>query len=95
MRPVVAEERRPRREHMARHHYLGCGRLVGESVCYVALLDGEVVGLLGWAAAAPKCGVRDRYVGWDEATKAAKLGFVVNNARFLILPWIQQKNLAS
>ena len=50
---------------------------------------------MGWAAAALKCGVRDRYIGWDEATKAVKLGLVVNNVRFLVLPQASQKNLAS
>jgi hypothetical protein len=95
VRPIVAQERGAWREHMEFYHYLGCGRLVGESICYVASLAGRVVGLLGWAAAALKCGVRDRYIGWDEATKAVKLGLVVNNARFLVLPEGSQKNLAS
>lgn len=95
VRPVLASERRTWREHMARYHYLGCGRLVGESISYVAVLEGQVVALLAWAGAALKCGVRDRFVGWDEATKAGKLGFVVNNVRFLLLPWVVQKNLAS
>jgi hypothetical protein len=95
VRPIVAQERGAWREHMECYHYLGCGRLVGESICYVASLGGRVVGLLGWAAAALKCGVRDRYIGWDEATKAVKLGLVVNNARFLVLPQGSQKNLAS
>jgi hypothetical protein len=95
VRPVLSGERRAWREHMARYHYLGCGRLVGESISYVAVLAGQVVALLAWAGAALKCGTRDRFVGWDEATKVAKLGFVVNNVRFLILPWVEQKNLAS
>ena len=95
VRPIVAEERDAWREHMKCYHYLGCGRLVGESICYVASLPGQVVGLLGWAAAALKCGVRDRYIGWDERTKAVKLGLVVNNVRFLVLPQGSQKNLAS
>lgn len=95
VRPVLAGERRAWREHMARYHYLGCGRFVGESILYVAVLAGQVVGLLAWAGAALKCGARDRFIGWDEATKIAKLGFVVNNARFLVLPWVERKNLAS
>ncbi|MFB3110945.1 MAG: ISAs1 family transposase [Gemmatimonadales bacterium] len=95
VRPIVEQERGAWREHMECYHYLGCGRLVGESICYVALLAGRAVGLLGWAVAALKCGVRDRYIGWDEATKAVNLGLVVNNARFLILPQTSQKNLAS
>jgi hypothetical protein len=95
VRPIVEEERGAWREHMECYHYLGCGRLVGESICYVALLAGRAVGLLGWGAPALKCGVRDRYIGWDEATKAVKLGLVVNNVRFLVLPEPSQKNLAS
>lgn len=95
VRPVLAAERRAWREHMARYHYLGCGRLVGESLCYVAVQAGQVVALVAWAGAALKCGVRDRFVGWDEPTKAAKLTFVVNNVRFLVLPWVGRKNLAS
>lgn len=95
VRPIVGQERGAWREHMACYHYLGCGRLVGESICYVASLAGCVVGLLGWAAAALKCGVRDRYIGWEEATKAVNLGLVVNNVRFLVLPQASQKNLAS
>jgi len=95
VRPILTKERSAWREHMECYHYLGCGRIVGESICYAAFSGGCVVGLLAWAASALKCGVRDRYVGWDQATKNAKLGFVVNNVRFLVLPWAQQKNLAS
>ncbi|TFH65032.1 MAG: ISAs1 family transposase [Gemmatimonadales bacterium] len=95
VRPIVAQERPAWREHMESYHYLGCGQLVGESICYVALLSGQVVGLLGWAAAALKCRARDRHIGWDEATKAVKLHFVANNTRFLLLPGLSQKNLAS
>ncbi len=95
VRPILSEELCSWREHMECYHYLGCGRLVGESFRYGAFLGGKVVALLAWAGAALKCGVRDRFVGWDEATKVAKLGFVVNNVRFLILPGSEQKNLAS
>jgi hypothetical protein len=47
VRPILAGERRAWREHMECYHYLGCGRLVGESICYAALFEGRVVGLLG------------------------------------------------
>jgi hypothetical protein len=39
--------------------------------------------------------VRDRWIGWDEATRRDHLQRVVNNSRFLILPWVRVKNLAS
>jgi hypothetical protein len=39
--------------------------------------------------------VRDRWIGWDERTRRRNLQRVVNNSRFLILPWIRVRNLAS
>ena len=39
--------------------------------------------------------VRDRRVGWDDRTRAPNLQRVVNNSRFLLLPWVGVKNLAS
>jgi len=80
---------------MERFHYLGDAALVGESLRYVAELDDELVALLSWGAASLHNGPRDHYLGWDEATRAAKLDLVVNNARFLILPWGRRPHLAS
>jgi hypothetical protein len=39
--------------------------------------------------------VRDGWIGWDEPTRRRNLQRVVNNSRFLILPWVRVKNLAS
>lgn len=95
VRPIRAEEHLTWRAHMQRCHYLGDAPLVGESLRYAAYLDGELVALLSWGAAALHNGPRDRYLGWDEATKRTRLHLVVNNARFLMLPWIRQPHLAS
>lgn len=95
VRPIAAEEYTSWQGHMAQFHYLGCGALVGESLRQAAFLDGRVVALLGWSGAALHNGPRDRYLGWDAATKRAYLAFVVNNARFLMLPWADQRNLAT
>ena len=38
---------------------------------------------------------RDRWVGWDDAARARNLQHVVNNSRFLLLPWVTVRNLAS
>jgi predicted transposase YbfD/YdcC len=95
VRPIRADEVLGWRAHMERFHYLGDAALVGESLRYMAHLDGELVALLSWGAASLRNGPRDRYVGWDEATKRAKLGLVVNNSRFLILPWARRPHLAS
>jgi len=38
---------------------------------------------------------RDKFIGWSDEQRLRNLHLVVNNARFLILPWISSKNLAS
>jgi predicted transposase YbfD/YdcC len=95
LRPILAEERDGFRAYMQRYHYLGDSPLVGESLRYGAWLDGELVALLGWTGATLHNGARDRYVGWDDACRRERLHLVVNNARYLILPWVRQPNLAS
>ena len=95
VRLIEAEELLRWRAHMERFHYLGDGALVGESLRYVAVVDGEWVALLSWAAAALRNGPRDRYVGWDEQARRANLHLVVNNSRFLLLPWGRRPHLAS
>ena len=60
VRPVRADEVLVWRAHMERFHYLGDAALVGESLRYMAHLDGELVALLGWGAASLRNGPRDR-----------------------------------
>jgi hypothetical protein len=95
VRPITADERMGWRLYVGRYHYLGDRPIVGEQVLYAAFLDGEVVGLLGWASAALHAPLREAFIGWDELTKRRRLHFVVNNVRFLILPWVRVRNLAS
>lgn len=83
------------RVYMERYHYLGDRRVVGEQLLYAAFIGSELVALLGWASAALRAPLRDAYVGWDEATKRARLHLVANNIRFLILPWVRVRHLAS
>ena len=95
VRPIVSEERVGWRLYVDRYHYLGDRPIVGEHLLYAALLDGELVALIGWAAAAFRSPLREAYVGWDEATKRRRLHLVANNIRFLILPWVRVRHLAS
>jgi hypothetical protein len=80
---------------MNEYHYLGFKWIAGKSLRYIALLEGKWVALLGWGSAAKNCGVRDRYIGWSGEKKYKRLSFILNNVRFLVLPWISHKNLAS
>ena len=77
------------------YHYLGQPKLVGEHLKYLAYLNGQVVACLSWASAAWKIKSREEFIGWDESTKRKKLYLIANNTRFLILPWIRVKHLAS
>ena len=95
VRPIAPEERDGFRLHMDRYHYLGFTKPVGESICYAAFLGNELVALLVWGAAVLHNGPRDLFVGWDAVTKERRLPWVVNNRRFLVLPWIRQPHLAS
>jgi hypothetical protein len=78
-----------------RYHYLGYTPLPGAQVRYLIASDQGLLGALGFGAAAWKVAVRDRWIGWERAVREAHLGRVVNNARFLLLPWVRVRNLAS
>jgi hypothetical protein len=77
------------------HHYLGRPWIVGSSLKHLAYLDGRLVACLGWGSAAWKVGCRDAFIGWDAETRKVNLHKVVNNVRFLILPWVRVEHLAS
>jgi hypothetical protein len=95
LRPIAPEERDGFRLHLQRYHYLGFKRSVGESMGYAAFVGQELVALLDWGAAVLRCGPRDRYVAWEDATREKNLHLVVGNRRFLVLPWVRQRHLAS
>jgi hypothetical protein len=82
-------------EYIGRYHYLGYTPLPGAQLRYFIMLDQQVVALLGFGAAAWQAAPRDEYIGWTHTLRKRHLPLVVNNARFLILPWVQVKNLAS
>ena len=95
VRLIRAEERAHWDELMRAHHSLGLVALVGRSLRYVAELDGRWLALLGWAGAALKCASRDTWIGWSPTLQWQRLGLIANNSRFLILPEVRVKNLAS
>lgn len=80
---------------MQAHHYLGALPKIGETRWYVASWHHQWVALLSFSAAALKCAVRDRWIGWDYRYQYDRLKLVANNSRFLILPDWHFPNLAS
>lgn len=77
-------------------HYLHESALAGQSLRYVAELDGQWVALIAFSAASLHLKAREKWIGWSPRQRARRLGLVVNNSRFLVLPERQRyPNLAS
>jgi len=81
---------------MEQFHYLGKGPLCGAQIRYLVESSRHGwVGALAFSAAQWRLRERDLYIGWTEAARRAHLDRVVCNSRFLILPSVQVRNLAS
>jgi hypothetical protein len=86
------------RELVDRYHPLAYKVPFGGHLEYLVSISQPVptvVGGLQFSSAAWRIEVRDQWIGWDEATRGRHLPQVVNNSRFLLLPWVHIKNLAS
>jgi hypothetical protein len=86
------------RELVGRYHYLGHAVPYGAHLRYRVYGGAEeriVLGCVQFSSAAWRIAVRDEWIGWDDATRVRNLDHIVNNSRFLVLPWVQVKNLAS
>jgi hypothetical protein len=88
-------ESRMWREHVERHHYLGCRVPYGAHLRYWVRNRNRELACLLWTSPAWKMRARDEWIGWTDEQRQRNLQFVVNNSRFLILPWIRVKGLAS
>jgi SRSO17 transposase len=82
-------------ELVREYHYLGYKGQIGARVKYVITLGKQIVGAISFCSAAYQLGPRDDYIGWGEEARLSKLPHLLSNNRFLILPWIRVRNLAS
>ena len=81
--------------YIERHHYLGHQPLAGAQLRYFVRAEGHIIAALGFGASAWKTKPRDDAIGWTAEQRRRNLHLIVNNARFLIPPWVRCKNLAS
>ena len=98
LRPAVRYTREGKlwNEFVARYHYLGYKTLVGAQMRYaVHDRNGRPLAMLGFSTAARKLAPRDRFIGWTPQSREKNLPLVIDNPRFLILPWIVIPNLGS
>ncbi len=82
-------------EYIQRYHYLGHKLLPGAQLRYMVYSQNTLIALLGFGAAAWQTAPRDKYIRWTHEQRQKNLHLIVNNARFLILPWVKSHNLAS
>src|SRR5262249_3923233 len=83
------------RELMGRYHYLGCRVPFGANRRYWVRNGDRDLACLLWTSPAWKMRARDVWIGWSDTQRQAHLQAIVNNSRFLILPWVRVKGLAS
>ena len=94
--PVIApEEIALWNEYVSRYHYLGYQQPFGCSMRYFITSERGRLGCLLFSGAAKALRERDYWLGWTKEERRRKLGYVINNSRFLMFPWVQVKNLAS
>jgi hypothetical protein len=88
--------RREVRQLLAQYHYRGFNGAVGENVQYLARdRQGRPVAVMVFGAAAWKVAARDQFIAWSVRQRQQHLNAIANQQRFLILPWVRVKHLAS
>jgi hypothetical protein len=81
---------------MRAHHPRGAGPLCGAQIRYLIVSQQHgILGGLAVSAAAWRLRARDSWLGWSDAARGENLQGVVCNSRFLILPGVRVKHLAS
>ena len=88
--------RRLFQQYIQRYHPLGYRVPYGAQLRYLVCAPShDVMACLLFTSAAWKMAPRDTWIGWSDQARRANLPRVVNNARFLILPWVEVPHLAS
>lgn len=80
---------------VSKYHYLGYRKLLGHRLKYLVFIQKRPVAALSFSAPALKLHVRDSFIDWSADQRRKHLKKVASNSRFLILPWVQVKHIAS
>lgn len=83
------------RELIGRYHYLGYSVPFGANLRYFISSGSRVLGCMQFSSPAWRMAARDQWIGWSDRERQDNLQRVVNQSRFLILPWVNIANLAS
>ncbi len=80
---------------LEQYHDLGYTQPVGEHLKYLVTAQDRPIACLAWSSAPRHLGCRDRFIGWPSEARRKNIRFVAYNLRFLILPWVEVRHLAS
>ena len=83
------------RRYVSEYHMLGDKQVFGSRLAYFIKSRETILGCLQFSASAWALNSRDEWIGWNVQDRKQRLHLIVNNSRFLILPWVTIKNLAS
>ena len=92
---ATASERRLCSGLLESSHPLGRGRAPGCRLTYLLESPAGPLGVLSFVSAPLRLRPRDAHLKWDARTRAARIGLVVSNDRFLLLPGVRVPHLAS
>lgn len=80
---------------LAHYHYLGYCYPIGEQLKYLVRWQDRPIACMGWSSAVRHLAPRDRFIGWTAEQRKNNLRLIGYQTRYLILPWVKVKNLAS
>jgi uncharacterized protein DUF4338 len=80
---------------LEQYHYLHYEQPVGAQAKYLIWAQSRPIACLAWSSAPRHLRARDRYIGWSAEARRRNVRFLAYNSRFLLLPWVRVKNLAS
>jgi len=83
-------------EYVQRYHYLGYKAPFGlHQKYFITGHRDQILGCILYSSSSWALECRDQWIGWGARQRVRNLYRVINNSRFLILPWVHLKNLAS
>lgn len=77
------------------YHYLGYCHPVGENLKYIIFSNERPIACFAWASAVRHLKPRDTLIGWNREKRKQNIRYLAYNTRFLILPCVNVKFLAS
>ena len=86
------------KQYVDRYHYLRYRIPFGAHLRYLvesSQLPGRYLACMQFSSPAWMMAPRDVWIGWNVQQRKRNLQFIVNQSRFLILPWVSVRGLAS